>query len=319
MLITVIIPNYNYEKYIGETLQSLIAQSYQNWECIVVDDGSQDGSRAEVRKYVEVDNRIKYLYQPNGGQASARNRGLKYARGNYIQFLDADDLLEPLKIECHLQFLEAHPEIDLVYGETRYFRNEFPTERRYSLWTDNLPWMPKVSGRGTELIEKLIESNIFTVSSPLIRKAVIDSVGEFDTTLNPIEDWEYWMRCAIANVSMHYLDVEGTMDLIRIHAFSATQNLRRGAYKRLLMRRKFSRILPDHRLRAANAEHLKKTEEMWIGTESFDGVAHLKKGQILQGARKIYQAIRLNPVVARQILIRRLSKLGVRRDDTTNN
>lgn len=319
MKISIIIPSYNYEKYIGETLQSLIAQTYQKWECFVVDDGSKDNTRQVVNEFAERDERIKYVYQENAGQASARNNGLSFATGKYIQFLDADDLLESLKLERQISFLEAHPEIDIVYGETRYFRNEFPTERRYSFWEDDLPWMPKISGRGAEIIEKLIETNIFTVSSPLVRKTVIESVGEFDTKLNPTEDWEYWMRCAVANVSVHYLELEGTKDLIRIHALSSSKNLRRGDYARLLMRRKFARLLPDARLRSINAAHLSRAEQTWIGMESFDGVAQLKKGQLIEGALRIYKAVLLNPFTAGQIFVRKLSKIGKSHDSETES
>lgn len=309
MKVSIIIPSYNYGKYIGETLKSLIAQTYQNWECIVIDDGSKDDTRQVVNKFAEQDERIKYFYQDNAGQASARNHGLRFAKGKYIQFLDADDLLEFLKLERHVVFLEAHSEIDLVYGESRYFRSEFLSERRFSVWESNLPWMSKISGGKTKIIEKLIEGNIFTVSSPLVRKTAIEAVGEFDMNLVPIEDWDYWMRCAIANVSMQYLEIEGTRDLVRIHALSSTQNLRRGAFKRLLLRRKFARILPDNQLRAVNAVWLNNAEYVWIATESFDGVQKLKKGKLIKGMSKIYQAVLLKPSVACQIFVHKLGRL----------
>lgn len=307
-LVSVIIPSYNYARFIRETLDSLTAQTYQNWECFVVDDGSKDNTQQIVNEFVEQDKRIRYIYQNNAGQAAARNNALRTAKGKYVQFLDADDLLEPSKLERQVEFLEAHPEIDLVYGETRFFRNEFPAERRYSLREENLPWMPKISGSGIDIIEKLVEHNIFTVSSPLVRKTVIDAVGEFDARLNPVEDWDYWMRCAVAGVSMRYLEAENAMDLIRIHALSSTQNLRMGDYKRYLMRRKFARLLPDERTRRLNAAHLNHAEYGWISTETFEGVGQMKKGRLIEGAARICKAIMLNPATAGKILVLKLGK-----------
>lgn len=91
-LVSIITPVYNGEKYISETIESVIKQTYLDWEMIVVDDGSKDGSAAIVRRYAEKESRITLLQQPNGGSASARNNGIRYANGQYIALLDSDDL-----------------------------------------------------------------------------------------------------------------------------------------------------------------------------------------------------------------------------------
>src|SRR5262249_32741505 len=132
-LVSIIVPAYNYGSLISQTLDSLLNQSYKNWECWVVDDGSTDNTSEVVEGYCNSDPRFKYLSQTNRGPGVARNDGIKRSRGSYIQFLDADDLLEERKIEHHVVFLEENPEVDLVYSGVRYFKTGFPDERRYSM------------------------------------------------------------------------------------------------------------------------------------------------------------------------------------------
>src|SRR5215831_15925290 len=103
-LVSVIVPAYNYGSLIGETLDSLRNQTYNNWECWVIDDGSTDNTSEVVRVYCKSDPRIKYLPQMNSGPSVARNNGIRHSRGSYLQFLDADDLLEKRKIEHHVRF-----------------------------------------------------------------------------------------------------------------------------------------------------------------------------------------------------------------------
>src|SRR3989442_11796350 len=112
-LVSVIVPSYNYGRFVGQALESLRAQTYPRWECIVVDDGSTDNTDAIVTAFAENDSRIKYIRQENQGLAAARNAGIVHSAGEYLQFLDADDLLESEKLERHVEFLEQHAEIDI--------------------------------------------------------------------------------------------------------------------------------------------------------------------------------------------------------------
>ncbi len=114
-MVSVIIPCYNQEKYIAEALESVWNQTYNNWECLVVNDGSTDSSVNIINKYTRKDKRFKLINQENKGVAAARNHGFQKASGSYIQFLDADDLLLPDKLEKHVDFLINHPDVDIVY------------------------------------------------------------------------------------------------------------------------------------------------------------------------------------------------------------
>ena len=105
-LVSIITPIYNGERYVSETINSVLNQTYLKWEMIVVDDGSKDNSAAVVRQFADKDNRIQLLQQSNGGSASARNNGIKHANGQYIALLDADDLWEPNFLESQLALMK---------------------------------------------------------------------------------------------------------------------------------------------------------------------------------------------------------------------
>ncbi len=104
--VSIITPCFNGEKYIGETIESVLAQTYPEWEMLIVDDGSADGSRAVIQSYEEKDARIRYFYQENAGSAAARNRGIREASGRCIALLDADDLWDPVFLEKQLAFMK---------------------------------------------------------------------------------------------------------------------------------------------------------------------------------------------------------------------
>src|SRR4028118_650117 len=120
-LVSVVPPCYNYGAYLGETLESLIAQTYPHWECWVIDDGSTDNSADVAQTYAARDRRIRYVHQKNSGPAAARNAGLQRCTGDYIQLLDADDLLEPDKFRLQVELMEARPEVGLVYSNMLQF------------------------------------------------------------------------------------------------------------------------------------------------------------------------------------------------------
>jgi len=247
-LVTVIIPAFNYGSLIAYTLESLLGQEYRNWECLVVDDGSEDDTASVVNGYRNRDTRIAYVYQRNGVPGKARNNGLSQARGKFIQFLDADDLIESRKLQCHVQFLENNPEIDIVYGGARYFRTDRPNERRYSMMDIDAPWMPEISGPGEEVLQSLVRANIMVVSAPLLRRRIIDNVGLFDEKLPPVEDWDYWIRCAMKGARFQYLDEVGALTLIRSHSNSLSKNSLKARKQVIRLRQKLNRILQDDAL-----------------------------------------------------------------------
>ncbi|MCK6626364.1 MAG: glycosyltransferase [Anaerolineae bacterium] len=186
-LISIIVPVYNGQAFIGETIQSVQSQTYQHWEMLIVDDGSTDDTRQVIETYLG-DRRIRYLYQTNRERAAARNYGLKVAQGKYIAFLDADDLWLPDKLKTQVAYLEAHPEIGLCFTRCWLIDNQ-----------TNCHGMPTINFiPGPDQFERLLFGNFITNSSVVMPQCVFDRVGFFDETL-PVfgcEDWDMWLRIA---------------------------------------------------------------------------------------------------------------------------
>lgn len=223
-LVSIIVPCYNYGWLLSETLDSVLAQTYTQWECIIIDDGSIDNTQHVATRYQGQDSRFRYQYQSNGGMSSARNYGLSLAQGKYIQFLDADDLLKPQKLAIQVAYLDAHPEVDVVYGDVRYFRHNEPTVLNHSIDMKNTIWMSKLEGKGIGVIERLVEQNQLVINAPLLRSAMAHQVGLFSETLRSMEDWEFWLRCAIQGACFHYQSLPETWALVRVHPTSTSQN-----------------------------------------------------------------------------------------------
>ena len=120
-LVSIIIPCYNLSQYLSETLDSVLAQTYQSWECIIINDGSIDNTEKIAKLYVDKDKRFKYIYQNNQGVSSARNNGIRNSLGIYILPLDADDLIAPQYIEEAVLILNNYNDIKLVHCNYQNF------------------------------------------------------------------------------------------------------------------------------------------------------------------------------------------------------
>ncbi len=182
--ISVIIPAYNAEHTILDTIKSVQQQTFSDYEIIVINDGSEDRT-LELVEQVE-DPRVKVFSYKNGGLSTARNRGIARATSEYITFLDADDLWTPDKLEAQLAALQKHPEAGVAYSWTN-----FMDEQGESFRAGEPIWF-----EGNVYAELLSDNFIASGSNPLIRKKAIESVGEFDTTLRSCEDWDYMLRLA---------------------------------------------------------------------------------------------------------------------------
>jgi glycosyltransferase involved in cell wall biosynthesis len=282
-LVSVVVPTYNYEQFIGRTLESVQSQTYEHWECVVVDDGSTDDTAGVVARYAEGDGRIRYVRQRNQRQGAAKNNGIRHGRGEYLQFLDADDLIEPRKLERQVEFLERHRDVDIVYGGVRFFLTEDMGARLHSMWGDDRPWMPGVSGAGEEVLRALTRANIMAINSPLVRRAVVDAVGDFDERLPPAEDWDYWIRCAAAGARFRHEEMEGTLALVRSHPLSSSKDKRSWLSASLLMRKKLARRLADPEARRLNAALLAENEGLL-------GVEEVLHGSLARGVCRMLKA-----------------------------
>jgi glycosyltransferase involved in cell wall biosynthesis len=182
--ISVIIPAYNAEQTIVETINSVLKQTFAYWELIVINDGSTDNT---LKLLTEIkDSRIKVFSYPNGGLAAARNRGIALASGKYISFLDADDMWTSDKLELQLKALVQNPKAGVAYSWTMCMDNK--TKLFHTGVT--------ASFQGNVYPQLLVNNFIASGSNVLLTKEAVDSVGEFDGNVRSVEDWDYWLRLA---------------------------------------------------------------------------------------------------------------------------
>ncbi|SFQ46690.1 glycosyltransferase family 2 protein [Hymenobacter arizonensis] len=280
-MVTIIIPCYNYGWLLPQTLDSMLAQTYKDWECIIIDDGSTDNSRSIGEAYAQRDSRFRYHYQTNCGMSAARNKGLTIANGLYVQFLDADDLLTPRKLEIQVSFLESRPEVDLVYSDVRYFLHEQPARLSQSMDMKDQRWMSFAEGQGECLINAVVEKNLMVVNAPLTRAGLLHKAGFFAEDLRSAEDWEYWVRCALFGGHFCYDRNPESLALVRVHPTSTSQNVKRFHDYVLIVRERIG--LELHRRGLWKATQINELAKI----ESFAtlGAHYLEKGNILDGVK----------------------------------
>ena len=198
-LVSVVIPTYQREEFLPETLQSVLNQTYPIFEILVVDDGSTDSTSHLVRSFRERDDRISYLYQTNRGHASARNKGIELSRGKYIAFLDSDDLWKPKKLEKQIEIFQSDPEIGMIYC-SGYYINEDGT-RDEEMTSRSIP--TRVYTAADVLLRR---ANFFT-PCVMIRKECFEQTGLFDESLKFYEDIDLWFR-VLMKYKVYFLDEE---------------------------------------------------------------------------------------------------------------
>jgi len=180
-LVSVIIPNYNHACFVSDAIQSVLDQTYKNFEIIVVDDGSTDNSREVIAQFGD---KVQCIHQKNAGLSAARNTGIKASKGSLIGVLDADDMYEPVFLETLVGELQTNPNADGVYCGYQFVdeKNEL---------------LPQIENRpvpGDGLYNALLDGNFFVPESIFLRRHVYDAVGLFDEVLRACEDWDVWLR-----------------------------------------------------------------------------------------------------------------------------
>lgn len=190
--VSVVISTYNRADLLDQTLASVFAQTYRDFEVIVVDDGSTDHTRRTVQKYGD---RINFIHQRNSGRSLARNAGIAAARGEYIAFLDDDDLWLPRKVELQVRIFEASPDVDVVYSPMRVIGGS----AHGAVWNEAAP-------AREHLIEQLLSRNcVGNPSVVMVRRASLEAVGLFDPYVEPCEDWDFWIRLAIRGCNFQFI------------------------------------------------------------------------------------------------------------------
>lgn len=182
-LVSVVIPSYNMEAFTPLTIESVLAQDYPHVEVIVVDDGSSDGSVAALSRFGD---RIRLIEQKNAGACAARNRGLKECKGEFVAFLDCDDLWEPQKLTRCVETLQAKPDAVMVHS--------------YGYWIDadgRIFGPPRFEPRPEgKIFSELARLNHVMNSTPLCRTEAVRAAGGWDENIFTTADWELWLRLA---------------------------------------------------------------------------------------------------------------------------
>ncbi|MEN9935455.1 MAG: hypothetical protein RLZZ387_2034 [Chloroflexota bacterium] len=219
-LVSVIMPTYNYGRFLARAVESVLAQTWGDLELIIVDDGSTDGT-PEVAAGLR-DPRVRYVRQPNQGPSAARNTGIARARGEYLAFLDADDVWLPEKLARQVALLAARPEAALVYGGCVYVDERGAVLRRVAA---------RLRGN---LFVPLLRENVISgsASSALARVVCVRQVGGFPAGLHGNEDWLLWLRLA---ARWEVEAVDAVLAQITVHAASASTNQYRMARDRAVM------------------------------------------------------------------------------------
>jgi glycosyltransferase involved in cell wall biosynthesis len=221
--ISVILPVYNGEKYLLEAIQSVSSQNYSITEIIIIDDGSTDGT-SQLIKQLDIAIPIRYFYQENKGPAFARNVGIKNATGEWLCFIDSDDIWPQNKIKSALTYLKNNSEVDVLWGMTKFF---FESNELKSKYFRN------------EIAEKAIFNTY--LGAAFFRKNVFEMVGNFDISLRFCEDLDWYLRAVekkIRLVKTNNIDL-----LYRIHLNNSTHDnfsLNRNLIR--MLRNKINRI-----------------------------------------------------------------------------
>jgi glycosyltransferase involved in cell wall biosynthesis len=181
--VSVVIPSYNAGPLVVQAVDSVLGQTLPPAEVLVIDDGSTDDTRARLAPYGD---RLRYVYQANGGVAAARNHGVRLASQEFVAFLDADDVWHPRKLELQVPVLQSRPDFGLL--GTGMF--DWPADVLPDLGPDPAPAVLPVP------VTVLVIKNYIGTSSVLARRAVLEQIGPFDTALQGPEDYDLWLRIA---------------------------------------------------------------------------------------------------------------------------
>ncbi|MDE5112299.1 MAG: glycosyltransferase, partial [Trichodesmium sp. St7_bin2_1] len=183
--VSVIIPVYNCDYYISQAIESILAQTYQSYEIIVIDDGSTDNTRKAIEPYME---KIHYVYQENQGVSAARNHGIDLAQGELIAFLDADDFFLPDKLTDQVRIFDTQPNLGIVHSGWRRVNQQGETIKNETPWD----YVPKLNLEGW-----LRWKPIGTMGTLMFRRDWLQEVGSFEVGLSQAEDVDLILRLTI--------------------------------------------------------------------------------------------------------------------------
>jgi len=259
-----------------EAIESVRQQTVADWELIVVDDGSTDHTREVVETCRRTDGRIHYVWQPPQGVSAARNHGFAVAAGEFIGFLDDDDLWLPNKLAVQVEYLRTHPAVGFV---------SCPMLVR---GPDGQPMGLRPSHAFRDSLAALIQHNIIQSTSPLIRRNCFEQVGRFDPAQSRAEDYELWLRLAR---QFPFASTEEPLAIYRIHQKNVS--FCRDSFRCQAYVRTFQKLLDDPTFQGPERQLAQQqlTKEWHLL-----GKACLSEQRYLEAARAFLRELRLNPL-----------------------
>lgn len=288
MIFSIVIPTYNYGHFICATLDSVLNQTYSNWECLVVDDASTDNTREVVESYCSKDARITYnRLAVNSGPSAARNNALARICGDYILFLDADDLIAPQKLQQAAELFSIQA-VDFVFTDYAFFEEDSKVLNNKRCFLDefNPGLIP-----ADEIKNRLVRENIFTISCIISKAVFLKDVGFFDTLINCNEDWDLWLRASFKNPIYYYDQRQEGISLIRNHGTSQSKNAA-GMYidgfaackknycsldatQKKIMDKKIRKVRYVLKTILVN-QYFEDREQFWLSLQRLDGIPYLE-------------------------------------------
>ena len=276
--VSVIIPTYNRGNFILSAIESVLAQNYRNFEIIVVDDGSTDDTQIQLKKFTD---KIKYFYQPNQGISSARNTGIRFAQGEYIAFLDSDDLWLGDKLMIQTQILDSDPSLALTYASMLIFDEKGHYHGRKP---------SKISGSNfQELIEK---GGHFPTSTVMIRKRCFKRAGLFDENLSLLEDFDMWLR--ISRLYRIGPIVEQPLGIYRWHEYNIILDEQNMYESQIKLYQKILKQFPDAPVRTVKQ---KLARNQYLLSKIYFNEHNYKKA-----AEHLHHALINNPYLGKEFL-----------------
>jgi glycosyltransferase involved in cell wall biosynthesis len=299
--VSVVIPAYNYGRFAGEAIQSVLDQTFKDFELLVVDDGSTDNTREVVNGFK--DNRINYIYQKNRGVPAARNSGILATNGEYIAFLDADDLWLPQFLELEVEVLDSQPEVGIVCSDFYVFDDRRGVTIRSS-WHDK--WshgrINPQKARQNALRYLLSRATFISLSMTMFRRDMFTEVGYFDETLKRGgEDWDIFVR-----ISRRF--PIGTIDIPlggrRQHGANITENWENIYESKLVVLDKAVRSY------SLSNDEQRIAKRRIARTYMYYGYELLVSGRITSGRAKLLTSISVNPWCVRPFIYLAGSYMG---------
>ena len=277
MLISVILPCYNGSRWLSKAIESVLSQTYRDFELLIIDDGSVDDSKAIISSFLS-DRRVRYIYQKNRGFSAAINRGIKESLGDLIGFIGQDDLWLPKKLELQTNFLSKNKNIDLVHSSYLTIDSE---DKIINALHTKLPELPTRE----QLIKKLFMGNLFGFETILVKRECFNECGFFNEGMIGFSDYDMWLRIA---------------EKFNLNGFIARPLVKKREHKSRISKSRIEDVLRDELLIVEKAVALypflkylrrKKLAILYYSL----GICFLRKGESTKAKIYLIEVIRCQP------------------------